>query len=299
VSILVGNFVYVLGGFNTLGVVTSTVQIYNIAEDSWSLGADLPLGRHHVQIAADVEARKLFVLGGYPETLLGLFQGQSELFIYDIATNSWSRGADLPSPRGAGTSQVIGNTVYIIGGMDDEGNVLNTVHSYNMRTNTWSTNHANMPTAREHLASGLVNVNGTNHIVVFGGRLVSITSGLNATESYNPSTNQWTIHPNMPSRRGGLAGAGLGTSVFAIGGEGDATFPNNEEFVFTENRWVCRQLMPTARHGLNAQADSVNGLIYLISGGDSPGLSTTDANEIYTPVTFGGPASECGRQGPL
>jgi len=296
VSMLWGDYIFLLGGFTPPGSVTAAVERYQISTNTWTTVADMPLGRQHVQTAVDIEAGKLFVLGGYPSTVIDLFQGQVELFIYDIASDSWSRGADLPTPRGAGTSQVVGHEVFIIGGMDDAGNILDTVESYNMRTNTWTTGYPRMPTPREHLASGLVN---NDTIVVFGGRAVSITSGMNATESFNTNTGQWTIHPDMPSRRGGLAGIGVGgNSVFAIGGEGDATFPNNEEFVFNENRWVCRQHMPTPRHGLNAVATPA-GEIYLIAGGDEPGGHYTNLNEVFIPGTFGGPATECGRPGPL
>jgi hypothetical protein len=42
--------------------------------------------------------------------------------------------------------------------------------------------------------------------------------------------------------------------------------------------------MPTARHGLGAAV--VDGRLYVISGGPTPGGSFSQINEIFTPPAF-------------
>jgi len=53
---------YVMGGFDAAGTVLRTVQIYDVAGDSWSTGTDMPAARANAY-AATVNGR-IYVLGG-------------------------------------------------------------------------------------------------------------------------------------------------------------------------------------------------------------------------------------------
>jgi N-acetylneuraminic acid mutarotase len=57
------------------------------------------------------------------------------------------------------------------------------------------------------------------------------------------------------------------------------TFNNNERYDIKTNKWITEAPMPTSRHGLGAA--SVENKIYVIGGGPQPGLSVTNANEIF------------------
>ena len=59
----------------------------------------------------------------------------------------------------------------------------------------------------------------------------------------------------------------------------DETFNNNERYDVKTNKWFVETPMPTARHGLGAA--SVDNRIYVLGGGPQPGLSVSNANEIF------------------
>ena len=69
-------------------------------------------------------------------------------------------------------------------------------------------------------------------------------------------------------------------SIYVFGGEEPSkTFDNNERYDIKTNKWSIEIPIPTARHGLGAA--SVDNKIYVIGGEPQPGLSVSDANEIF------------------
>ena len=85
----------------------------------------------------------------------------------------------------------------------------------------------------------------------------------------------------MQSKRSGIAAASVNNNIFVFGGEDlTRTYGNNEKFDTQDGKWTSQEPMPTSRHGLAAV--SINNRIFVIGGGPEPGLSVSDANEIYT-----------------
>jgi hypothetical protein len=70
-------------------------------------------------------------------------------------------------------------------------------HEYDPSTDTW-TDKANMPTARERMASAVVN----GRIYVFGGTRSG--SPLVTREAYDPASDTWTTKKAMPTSRLGI-----------------------------------------------------------------------------------------------
>ena len=150
---------------------------------------------------------------------------------------------------------------------------------YDIEKETWMIKEP-MPTAREHLASGIIE----DKIFVVGGR-VQFGANLNNNEMYDIKEDKWEIMEDMVSKRGGLAATALKKSVFVFGGESRVkTFNNNEQFNSIDNIWIIREEMPTARHGLVAIA--YNFSIFVIGGGTEPGYSMSGLNEVFTPIEF-------------
>jgi N-acetylneuraminic acid mutarotase len=72
-------------------------------------------------------------------------------------------------------------------------------------------------------------------------------------------------------------------SIYVFGGEEPSkTFNNNERYDSRTNKWFVEAPMPTARHGLGAAL--VDDRIYVLGGGPQPGLSVSNANEIFHAV---------------
>ena len=64
-----------------------------------------------------------------------------------------------------------------------------------------------------------------------------------------------------------------------VGESENGTFDANERYSPRLNRWEVMAPMPTARHGLGAAV--VDGYLYVLSGGPTPGGSFSNLNEIF------------------
>jgi N-acetylneuraminic acid mutarotase len=150
--------------------------------------------------------------------------------------------------------------------------------AYSPTDNFWTTKEP-MPTARHHAASAVVD----GKMYVMGGRTgAGIVPSVNVNEMYDPNQNKWTTFEPMPSERSGIAAASPvnGSNIYVFGGEEPSmTFNNNEKYDIKNNTWTSELPMPTARHGLGAA--SYEDRLFVIGGGPQPGLSASDANEIY------------------
>ena len=123
-----------------------------------------------------------------------------------------------------------------------------------------------LPTAREHLTSAVVN----GKLYVIGGRSAGMAANVDANEVYDPVEDKWNVLESMPSKRGGLTSAAVNETIYVFGGEEpSSTFNNNEKYNPKTNTWTSNILMPTARHGLAAVA--IDDKIYVIGGGPEPG----------------------------
>jgi len=88
----------------------------------------------------------------------------------------------------------------------------------------------------------------------------------------------WATKAKLPTARGGLATAALGTKIYTFGGEGNQAASqrgiyNQTEMYDTEtDTWTKLSPMKTPRHGTAAAAEG--GKIYIPGGGTSSGLGT-------------------------
>ena len=79
---------------------------------------------------------KIYVAGGF----IGGTSVSNALYIYDIATNTWTSGANMLTSPGveAAAGAVVNGKFYVMGG-DDFNNGLNTDFIYDIATDTWTT----------------------------------------------------------------------------------------------------------------------------------------------------------------
>jgi N-acetylneuraminic acid mutarotase len=264
--------IYVIGGFDLSGDALDVVEVYNVKNDSWKSIAPLPKPLHHT--AATSHGGKIYVAGGFISTE---WIPSNQLFIYDPIKNEWTEGKPMPTPRGALTAIFVNGILYALGGQNEEG-ILNINEVYDPITDRWIS-ETPMPTGRHHAASATVD----NKIYVSGGRIAGSSPlvNVNVTEMYDTETEKWTTVEPMQSKRSGIAAASVNNNIFVFGGENlTGTYDNNEKFDTQDGKWTSQEPMPTSRHGLVAV--SINNRIFVIGGGPEPGLSVSDANEIYT-----------------
>jgi N-acetylneuraminic acid mutarotase len=123
-------------------------------------------------------------------------------------------------------------------------------------------------------------LNGRIHVVA--GRRMGTNLGTH--EIFDPASGTWSAAAPAPTPRSGVAAAALGGHVYLFGGEdlrSGGTFDEVERFGPATGTWEAVAPMPTSRHGLGAAV--LGGSIWAVGGGPQAGLSTSAANERFTP----------------
>jgi len=145
-------------------------------------------------------------------------------------------------------------------------------------SDSW-TSKADMPTARRHLATAVLD----GKIYAIGG-MSGATGGLSTVEEYDPTTDTWTMKSPMSTARGGLSVGVVNGKIYAIGGmtHPSGSFNKVEEYDPATDTWTTKSPMPTRRFNLSTSV--VNGKIYAI-GGTGSWPNFTSKVEEYDPVT--------------
>ena len=100
--------------------------------------------------------------------------------IYDPATDTWSTGPDLPTPRGGLGAAVLDGQAYVVGG-ETTAEALSTVEALDLATQSWTPSEA-LPTPRH--GAGVVSTGG--RVWVIGGADVPAFGAVDIVESFAP-----------------------------------------------------------------------------------------------------------------
>lgn len=253
--------VFAIGGLDEtqpIGRPTNTVNIYNVATDTWTPGPPLPIVNHHN--AAATAAGKLYAFGG-----------QSTLtFLYDPETNSWIQVATMPLGQSlTPAAGVINDKIYVAGG-NPNGSLL---QIYDPATNHWSTG-ASMTFNRGHHTAGAV-INGKFYVVSGRG-----PGAQKALEVYDPQTNSWTRLADAGIHRSGIAAAAVNGELFVFGGEEGGVHKEVEVYNPGTNSWRRIQPdWPIPRHGIWASV--IGNKIYIPGGGVLENYAPTTYNHVF------------------
>jgi len=276
-SAVIGGKIFVIGGG------TDATLSLDVSTNTWTktLATRPFLGDSH---SVETVGGKVYVLGG-----LGAAAGKVQ--IYDPASNTWKLGADMPFAVGSAASCVLGQQIYIAGGIigstvaNRAGTAsTNAVARYNPANNTW-TIVASMPLARSGAGFG----NDGKKFYVFGGREGKdiTTNGTDTVQIYDPSRNIWAI----PSTTLPQARVNLGKAIFfdgefyLVGGETfngtgavSGVYSRVDVYNPTANSWRIGTALPTARQGVATAL--INGRLYAIGGGTKSGTAGSVVSEV-------------------
>jgi hypothetical protein len=268
-------------GVNTLsatvdweGVVAGNPVTFTATamRSAWIRHADV---QYRFALGAAEANGTLYAVGGFGCCYYPFEKGTLEA--YDLATDTWTERAPMPTPRlGVGVATINGR-MYVIGGEQDVY-MLGTLEVYDPTTNTWTTK-APMPTPRSFM--GVAVVDGILYAI--GGaacadaNIPCQTHSVATVEAYDPVTDTWTTRAAMPTARQSVGAAAANGRIYAVGGaQSDRPwnetpsiiFSTNEEYDPATDSWVTKAPMPTARYG--ASVATLNGAIHAI-GGDGAG----------------------------
>ena len=210
---VVNGKIYVIGGEPSAQASLPTVEEYDPTTDTWTQKANMPTKRTF--LCACSVGGKIYVFGGVTAGVPGATWNPPALDVYDPATDTWTRKADIPTARSMAAASVVDGRIYIIGGVIGSvgGYGISTVEEYDPATDTWTTK-TRMPTPRKCLSTSVVD----GKVYAIGGG-TGMATVFSTVEQYDPATDTWTKKADMPTARELLSTSAVDGKIYAIGGD--------------------------------------------------------------------------------
>lgn len=194
-----GGKIYVMGGQIGGATLTTRVDVYDPATNSWgSPVAPMPTIRTAFGVAS---------IDGIIYTVGGTNSGDlSNVEAYDPISDTWETRASMPTAHSHVGVGVINGVLYAAG----SANGSTSFEAYDPATDTWTVKPS-MPSNRFIPGVGVLG----GLLYVIGGA----TSGtLNTVDVYDPATNSWSTGPAMPTDRYAFGVGVTGGALYAFGG---------------------------------------------------------------------------------
>ena len=236
--------------------------------------APLPKGLNHIGFVT--YRGSIYVVGGHGTLLWGA-SPQDGFYRYTPGRDRWVRLPSLPTPRGAVAVAVLGDRLYVAGGMA-AGVPLRVVEAYDFGERRWE-RVADMPADREHVAGAALG----GRFYVVGGRNRQ-TDALPDVTRYDPATDSWERIPDLPIREGGGEAQPFDGALLAIGGgddRGETVTGAVQRFDPASEEWTQLPEMRTPRHGFGSAV--VDERIYTFGGSPCARFNASTFVEVFTP----------------
>lgn len=193
--------IYVLGGISNHSTGPAQMEVYNPADNTWTQEGSLPANRyrHHFTAGSSLyngpRGPEIWICGGKAGSAN---QGTVFVDVYNIQTQTWSRGPDLPENHWAGPAVLVGDNLHVLTGGRGKSSAENHHFVLNLSTVTLNpsgagtgwTNAAPVPQKRVHVAG--VNLNGKIYLI--GGEFDhnhDLTGDTPTVQVYDPATDTW------------------------------------------------------------------------------------------------------------
>jgi len=291
--------IYTFGGADVNGVVKDTVDVYDIATDTWTAGiAKLP--KPTASISAVTYGDRIYLFGGSTSTAdFAAEDFYGDCYEFDPATVTFTPKASMPNPRTRTSAAVFKNQIMVFGGSSAWGN--RNAMVYDPATNSWSFRDV-VVWERAYWFGTVAN----DMVFLMGGR--NDEERITCTEAnvYNDEWQTWVTATNMPLPRENAFVAAVGGKLYVMGGSDNkgnpeatptplnsafrGTVPSTPptldlteipEEVKVTIAWSKVAPMPTPRY--YGAAVVVDNIIYVIGGLESESL-TGKVVEAYDPV---------------
>jgi N-acetylneuraminic acid mutarotase len=219
------NNIYIVGGFNSSGVIVPNVYRYDPVADSYLARAPLPTARSGAAVVADQNGL-IYAIGGSPT---GVNLAVARVDRYDPATNTWTQMASLPSPRSDGEA-VLGadGDIYYFGGITNTqvggSFARRTVMRYDTAANSWSTLPVSTPNFEAFNAAAQL------HGLIYLMGAEANLKGQTVVNSFDPTSNTWTCVDPLPAGRAWQTADTRGDTLESIGGAASSGHPVRSVF---------------------------------------------------------------------
>lgn len=278
----------VVGGLVEGGNTTDNVLLYDIPSDTWTQASPLPVPLNHPNVVAFEE--KIYVFGG-----LGGESGWPpvrDTFRYDPEADQWEELEPIRegSERGSAITAVHGDKVFLAGGIPGgAGDTVDDVSIFDLESGEWlevPDEARHIPAPRDHGGGAIIQ----GRFYVVGGRdagLHNVRDTAFILDLEDLEGGWTTSDAVMPTARGGLSVAAIGTKIYTFGGEGnpeegtDGVFDDVEVYDTETDDWEVLEPMDLPRHGTSAAV--VDGRVYIPGGGIVEGVGATDVFDVFSP----------------
>jgi N-acetylneuraminic acid mutarotase len=221
---------YVTGGLTcevgAEDVALATVERYDPSLDTWSVAPAMPQPRFGHCACAVGDA--MYVLGGIEE-IDEEEHAVSSVLKFDSRTQTWTEVAPMPAERDYAGACVVGSSIYVIGGRDND-ETTSTTYRYSTETNTWAT-FALMPAAKVFQSVCVLD----RQIYAMGGKGSDTVSSVHR---FDPVTNSWSELAPLSVARSGSGAFVLGKSIHMVGGwDGAGVLTSMERYCVASDSW--------------------------------------------------------------
>lgn len=235
---------YVLSGFVEYEVIVPSFEVYDIPTDTWTTLTPMPVSKYEndtteagvTHMASILVDHTIWVFGGRSGTHPGPVT--EEVWIYDIDTDSWTPGPNLPKQLSSGYCVNAGRVFHYVGGFFNACNGLQDAYHFTLDldawlanpSTAWENNRKPLPRPRSHVSVSHM----AGKIYVFGGEhghdycySGQPQQGIDLAEVdvYDIESDTWTELPDLPYARSHAEGMtfALDGRIFQVGSEVSST----------------------------------------------------------------------------
>jgi N-acetylneuraminic acid mutarotase len=252
---------WLVGGQGPGGVSRGSLY-YDHTEEPWHRLADMPLERFAGAAAA--LNGLIYITGGRHHT------DENSCYVFDPERDSYTACAPLPAVHKGAGAAAVADRVFVIGGHNNFGQAIPTVHAYDPVVDQWS-EVASMLTGRRDPAVAVLD----GKVYVIGG---DNNGPVQTVEIYDPVDDSWTSTSVLPARRTGAAAVVASGLIYVFGGVGQGGTVLDSVLRFNPQTEVWTTLgqaltSPWSHGGALLVGDS---LVTLMGGRDAGGAVRAD-----------------------
>ncbi|UOQ53617.1 kelch repeat-containing protein [Hymenobacter cellulosivorans] len=247
--------IYVFGGFTPTVGITKRMQVYDIATNTWSLGAEMPF--RLADLGGFAKDGLIHSVGG---AVLDIIRPEpSTSLVYNPATNAWATSSLRSLPPYKEAHPYLREWLTPDGKLYVNTPELGTFDVLDLGTNTWRYDDVPLPPRlgdprdRDALSTSYVfDANGLLH--AFGGGVATTKRyffllARTRHAVYNTATKTWTTAAPLPTGRlEASAILGPDGNLYVIGGGDRSSDPTGSVYIYnpTTDSWSTGPSLPTA-----------------------------------------------------
>jgi len=271
---LLAVFALVLVGGRALGLplfftptpaITPANPSATVGLNRWLNATDVPIPLNYA--ASAVYENNLYLIAGQSNS-----KPSAEVFSYNTVDQVWLTHKPKPTPVWEVQAALLGELIYVPGGLNANGRPTTQVERFDPRANTWDKS-ANLPAPRSAYALAALE----GKLYLFGGW--DGKTYQNTLFIYDPAEDHWTQGADLPYSVGFASAVSSNGKIYLFGGSSDGKTPISSVLAYYPQRdldgedpWEKQSEIPQARFACSATA--LGDLIFLFGGSD--GSTATD-----------------------